>query len=244
MKYIELNEVNSTNSYLSEMFSKGEISEPVTVYAHSQTKGKGMGTNKWESEDGKNAIFSICLFTEIKTEEIFKVSIATSLAIYEYLNLKGVKTTIKWPNDIYYEDKKMGGILIENKLDGNLVKSTIIGVGLNLNQESFSNKLPNPISLKNVTGKDYNIEEVVKEISAMIEKKLDEIKEKNFTDIRLDYLLKLYCFGKIVMWKIQGIKDEIAGSIVNVKPDGKIVVQAVSGQLCECDIKQIKLVDC
>ena len=74
-------------------------------------------------------------------------------------------------------------------------------------------------------------------------KKLKEIKDVPFADLRLDYLLNLYCFGKIMMWKIQGIKDEISGSIVDVKPSGKIVVQAVSGQLCECDIKEIKLID-
>jgi len=243
MKYIELNEINSTNTYLSEKLLSGEITEPTTVYTHSQTKGKGMGQNIWVSDDNSNALFSIALFTTVKSEEIFKVSLATSMAIFEFLKLKGIKTKIKWPNDIYYNGKKVGGILIENKLDGNLVKASIIGVGINLNQEKFPKWLPNPISLKNITGKEYDVEEFVTGISEMVEKNLNEIKDVPFSDLRLNYLLNLYRFGEIAMWKIQGIKDEISGSIVDVKPSGKIVVQAVSGQLCECDIKEIKLLD-
>jgi len=243
MKYIELNEIDSTNAYLSEKLSSGDITEPTVVFTSSQTKGKGMGQNIWVSDNDKNALFSIALFTEVKTEEIFKVSLATSMAIFEFLKIKGIKTKIKWPNDIYYEGKKLGGILIENKLDGNLVKSSVIGVGLNLNQEKFPKWLPNPISLKNITGETYDAKEFVTVISEMVEKKLNEIKDIPFADLRLDYLLNLYKFGEIVIWKIQGIKDEISGSIVDVKPSGKIVVQAVSGQLCECEVKQIKLVD-
>ena len=243
MKYIDLKEIDSTNAYISEKLSAGEISEPTAVYTSSQTKGKGMGQNIWVSDNDKNALFSIALFTEIKTEEIFKVSLATSMAIYEFLKIKGIKTKIKWPNDIYYEGKKLGGILIENKLDGNMVKASIIGVGINLNQEKFPKWLPNPISLKNITGETYDIKEFVTEISERVEKKLNEIKDIPFADLRLDYLLNLYKFGEIAIWKIQGIKDEISGSIVDVKPSGKIVVQAVSGQLCECEVKQIKLVD-
>lgn len=243
MKYIELSEVNSTNAYLSDLLKKGGVSENTVVYTHSQTKGKGMGNNKWESEDDKNALFSICLSTEVKTEEIFKVSLATSLAIYEYLNSKGVFTNVKWPNDIYYQKKKLGGILIENKLDGDVVKNTIIGIGLNLNQEHFSNKLPNPISLKNITGNDYDIFEVIKDISEAVEKKLDEIKDQDFAEIRLEYLFKLYGFGKILMWKFKGIDTDIAGTIIDVKPNGKIVIQAVSGQICVCDIKEVKMIE-
>lgn len=243
MKYIELNEIDSTNAYLSERLSSGEITEPTVVFTHSQTKGKGMGQNVWVSDDNRNALFSMALFTEIKTEEIFKVSLAVSMTIFDFLKSMGIKTKIKWPNDIYYEGKKLGGILIENKLDGNLVKSSVVGVGLNLNQEKFPKWLPNPISLKNITGKDYDVKDFVIGISEMVEKKLNEIKDIPFADIRLDYLLNLYRFGEIAMWKIQGIKDEVSGSIVDVKPSGKIVVQAVSGQLCECEMKQIKLVD-
>ena len=171
MKYIELNEIDSTNAYLSERLSSGEITEPTTVFTHSQTKGKGMGQNIWVSDNDKNALFSIALFTEIKTEEIFKVSLATSMAIFEFLKIKGIKTKIKWPNDIYYEGKKLGGILIENKLDGNVVKSSIVGVGINLNQEKFPKWLPNPISLKNITGETYDIKEFLTEISERVEKK-------------------------------------------------------------------------
>ncbi len=243
MKYIELEEVNSTNTYLSDMYSKGEITENTVVYARSQKKGRGMGSNKWESDDDRNALFSIILSTQVKADEIFKVSLATSIAIYEYLNSLGIFTSIKWPNDIYYQKKKLGGILIENKLDGNVVKNTIIGVGLNLNQESFPANLPNPISLKNITGNDYCIFDVVKGISEAVEKKLDELKDKDFAEIRLEYLFKLYGFGKILMWRFKGIDADIAGSIIDVKPNGKIVIQAVSGQICVCDIKEVMLVD-
>lgn len=243
MKTIEMKQAVSTNSQLDEMLQQGELTENTLLVAYSQTAGKGMATNKWHSEENKNATFSIYLKVNVETAEIFKISVACSLAIYEYLNSIGVKNAIKWPNDIYYEDKKLGGILIENKLQGECVTETIIGVGLNLNQENFPKNLPNPISLKNITGKDYDVKEVAVQLSQAIEQKINQLQGAKFSDIRLDYLLKLYCFGKIMMWKIKGIKDEISGSIIDVKPSGKIVMQAVSGQICECDIKEIRMID-
>lgn len=243
MKFIKLNQVSSTNDYARELLEKGEITETTVIYSPSQTNGKGMGSNRWQSEDGKNATFSIVVFPDISTENVFTISLATSMAIYDYMETRGIKTSIKWPNDVYYNNKKLGGILVENKIIDNKVAASIIGVGININQTEFCLSLPNPVSMSNITTRVYDVDEEINDLCCLIEDRILEFKDQNFSDIRLKYLFKLYKFGKIAMWNIEGIDNEIAGTIVDVKPSGKLVIQAITGQLCVLDFKQVKYVD-
>ena len=145
-KVIHIDETDSTNRWLRSFVSKN-IS--LVVVAEYQTAGKGCGTNSWESERGKNLTFSMLIHPEaIPANEQFRITEMTSVAMCETLKRYGCQeVSIKWPNDIYVGDRKICGILIENRLQGSMIKDCIIGIGLNVNQRVFKSDAPNPVSL-------------------------------------------------------------------------------------------------
>ena len=173
--YIE--QTNSTNTLLKELIAKGQ--EPDFIYAGYQTAGRGQTGNSWESEKGKNLICSILLPSR---ENLFELNIVTAVAVQRLL---GEDFTIKWPNDIYWQDKKIAGILIENAIIGNEVKYSIAGIGINVNQTEFVSNAPNPVSLKQITGKEYNLDELMQQLYTEVQKALNE-------DVWEEYKAHLY----------------------------------------------------
>ena len=129
--------------------------------AETQTAGRGQGDHTWTSAPGQNLTFTLVLkfppCAPIATSEILLITQAVTGGIRRYLLSKGVESRIKWPNDIYVGDRKICGILIENILDGKQVSSSMIGIGLNLNQDRFPADLPNPVSLRQLTGRTYDL---------------------------------------------------------------------------------------
>lgn len=156
---IALNETNSTSNYLSGFCDeqKEAIDEFTTVTAEFQTAGKGQRGNSWEAEEGKNLLFSFALrptFLEVRRQ--FILSQIVSLSIKEELDQWTDDISIKWPNDIYWKENKICGILIENNLIGHSIGRSISGIGININQEKFHSNAPNPISLKQITGQEHD----------------------------------------------------------------------------------------
>ena len=148
MEIIRLSDTASTNDYLLGL----NTDQDLCVVADYQSAGKGMGTNTWESESGKNLLFSILLHpTWLPINKQYLLSMAEAVAIVEVL---GDGFEIKWPNDIYYGDKKLSGTRIDINLQGSTLKDVIIGTGINVNQEVFLSDAPNPISLKNINGQN------------------------------------------------------------------------------------------
>ena len=149
-KIIHIDETDSTNRWIKENGSGDMV-----VVADYQTAGRGCGTNKWESERGKNLLFSILIHpVEVPVMRQFHISMAISMAIFDALEQYIGDVSIKWPNDIYWRNGKLGGILIENRLQGGCIKDCIIGIGLNVNQEQFFSDAPNPVSLKQIHAED------------------------------------------------------------------------------------------
>jgi BirA family biotin operon repressor/biotin-[acetyl-CoA-carboxylase] ligase len=241
MKTIKLQTVYSTNKHASELLSVGLIKEETVIYTYSQTNGKGLGSNTWHSEDYKNLLFSLVFFPNLKVDRHFSLSMIVSLAICDYLILKGVKAQIKWPNDIYVENKKIAGMLIENSIYGDTINSSIIGVGLNLNQEIFPPDLPNPISLTNLTSEFYDVENEIDIISKIISDKLREYKKKNFVTIRKIYLEKLYRLGCMSTFKAGN--RIFYGHIENVKRNGQLIVSDLEFEISEYYFKEIELIN-
>lgn len=165
---ILLQETSSTNDFLkrtAHSFESGTM-----IVAYRQTAGRGQKGNSWEAEPGKNVTFSILIKNpKIGVKEQFALSEAVSLAIVDVLEnyAKGFK--VKWPNDIYYEDNKICGILIENSLVDYSIDYSIVGVGLNINQQFFTSGAPNPISLHNITGESYELGAMHDRIGAKVE---------------------------------------------------------------------------
>ncbi|MBK6281348.1 MAG: biotin--[acetyl-CoA-carboxylase] ligase [Draconibacterium sp.] len=162
---IFLTEVESTNNYANQLVLSKAAEHGTVVLAQYQKKGKGQQGNSWESEPGKNLLASIILFPDfLSAAKQFYLSKIASLSIVDFLKTETSGITIKWPNDIYIDNKKVAGILIENAIKGHNLSSSIIGIGLNLNQELFVTDAPNPVSLKQVSTKDYEIENIAETI--------------------------------------------------------------------------------
>ena len=157
-----LKETDSTNNHLRRLLDKEQLPEGSLVVTDFQTAGKGQVGNSWESEAGMNLMFSILLYPDfIPANRQFLISQIASLSVKETLDAYTDFIQVKWPNDIYWKDRKICGMLIENDLSGQLLYCSIIGIGLNLNQSLFRSNAPNPISLTQITGKKYDREEVL-----------------------------------------------------------------------------------
>lgn len=166
-----LESTESTNKALRE--HSGGCDNLSVLACLEQTAGRGQGTHSWHSRKGENLTFSI-LFrpSGLAATEIILITCAVTLGLLDYLREKGVKGRIKWPNDIWVEDKKICGILIENALEGAMVRESIIGVGFNLNQKEWPSELPNPVSLSQLTGAEYNLQEELQELATKIRRRL------------------------------------------------------------------------
>ena len=161
-RILRVAETTSTNSLLRELVIKESLPEGSVVVADFQTAGRGQIGNVWESEAGKNLMFSIVLYpTCIPANRQFLISQIAALSVKETLDLYTDHITVKWPNDIYWKDKKICGMLIENDLSGHNLYCSIIGIGLNLNQAVFRGEAPNPVSLFQIIGKEVDREEVL-----------------------------------------------------------------------------------
>ena len=242
MKILRFDELNSTNVYLYDKISeKHDISDAVVVAAH-QTEGRGMDKNRWESEAGKNLLFSIALNVNfLEASNQFKISQAVSVAIVETLSqfIDNQKLSIKWPNDIYFGDKKLAGMLIQNTIEGRMMGVSIIGIGLNVNQLSFSKDIPNPISLKMITGKDFDLDNLLKILIINIKKSVESLKsEKNQEEINEKYISKSYRFG---IWADYFYKNDIKSLKINgFDKYGRLLLSDKEGAEIVCDVKELQ----
>jgi BirA family biotin operon repressor/biotin-[acetyl-CoA-carboxylase] ligase len=219
---IKLIETDSTNKYAAGLIAENKVSSSTLIYTLHQNSGKGLGKNTWHSQADKNLLFSLVVFYEIKAEEHFKLNMIVSLAICEFLLLKGIEVKIKWPNDIYCQNRKIAGILIENNIYGNLIKSSVIGVGLNLNQTEFPQELENPISLKQIKNTTYDIDEEVKLIAQILVDKIEQFKAKSFSTVIKYYNKKLYRFG--LLSKFKDAEESFSGYIKDVNENGHLII--------------------
>lgn len=236
MKIIELESVDSTNNYAKRYLQNYKHQEDTLIFSHSQTQGRGNANNSWHTEPNKNIILSLVLFPNIDIKKNFYISISVSLSILEFLDLKKISAKIKWPNDIYVEDKKISGILIENTINNNIITDSIIGIGLNLNQTEFSNSLPNPISVKNIINKDSNLNDDIFSLTNII---ITNIKKKFLYDkIKEKYLKNLYRFQIFANFQIN---DEIIiGKIIDIDNFGQIIIELAKGERKKFAFKEIK----
>ena len=242
MKILRFDELKSTSVYLYDKISeKHDISDTVVVAAH-QTEGRGMDKNRWESEAGKNLLFSIALNVNfLEASNQFKISQAVSVAIVETLSqfIDNQKLSIKWPNDIYFGDKKLAGMLIQNTVEGRMMGVSIIGIGLNVNQLCFSKDIPNPISLKMITGKDFDLDNLLNLLIINIKKSVESLKsEKNQEEINEKYISKSYRFG---IWADYFYKNEIKSLKINsFDKYGRLLLGDKEGTEIVCDVKELQ----
>lgn len=192
MKIVRLEEVDSTNSYIMREVSR--LDAPVMVSAVRQTAGQGQRGNSWEAEPGKNLTFSIFYRPfQLPPMAQFAMSEAVALAVVDFLGRHGIEAKVKWPNDIYVGDKKICGILIRHSVMGGAVSYSVIGVGIDVNQTVFLSDAPNPVSMKQITGVDYNLPLMEKEIALIMERHLEMIgTEGNRLALHMEFMGKLW----------------------------------------------------
>ncbi|MDR0546159.1 MAG: biotin--[acetyl-CoA-carboxylase] ligase, partial [Dysgonamonadaceae bacterium] len=194
MNIIRLNSIDSTNRYLNDLAAQQNLEEGTTAITQQQSAGRGQRGNSWESEAGKNLTFSTLLYPGfLPVSQHFLLSEAVALAVCDALNalLENLPLPhsfrIKWPNDIYYENRKIAGILIENELTGATIEHSIIGIGLNINQTQFSDTLPNPISLKQITGQNADLDGLLETVLKNIMQRYGQLKSGKTNLVRANY---------------------------------------------------------
>lgn len=241
MKIIKLNAIDSTNSYLKKLAAKSVIESYTVVVAKHQTAGRGQMGTTWISSSGKNLIFSTLVnFSNFKVQHQFYLSMAVSLAVLNTVK-NTVKSTfaVKWPNDILAEKDKLAGILIENVLSGNFIKQSVIGIGLNVNQQVFSKSLGEVTSLKMISGTKFNNDELLTEIITSIGYYIGYIERNEFKILKKIYLNSLYQYNKPTMFEDKN-GTVFLGKIVDVFEDGKLVVEFENETTRKFSLKEIK----
>lgn len=234
---------NSTNTLLQELIASGN--PPDYIYAGHQTAGRGQTGNRWESEADKNLLCSILLPPRAN---VFDLNVIVSTAVHQTISDLGIRDlTIKWPNDIYWQDKKLAGILIENAIVGSELKYSIAGIGLNVNQTEWHSDAPNPVSLKQITGKTFDLDELMRQLYAVVQQLLQE---------------KVWTYYKTHLYRREGywpfVEREVSiaptmnadttaqgrfmARIEDVLPTGEIILRDEQNQQRKYHFKQIRYI--
>ncbi len=236
-KVIYLPSCHSTNDIAAEMLQNDAISEGSVVITDNQLNGKGQRNNAWESEKGKNFTFSLVMKPAfLKPHEQFLISQTVALGLFHYLSSKTDENVrIKWPNDLLLNSRKICGTLIENGLRGSGISHSIAGIGLNMNQTVFQNPLP--VSLKNITGSTYDLQEEFPAMMEYLEKYYLILSEDGKDIIHQNYLRHLAGIGEK---RLFSSGDEVfLGEITGTSSTGRLIVGTETG-LREFDVKEIR----
>ena len=231
-KVIKLKEVDSTNTYAKEILKKfPEIDEGTTIVTGFQTTGLGQDGNRWESHKEQNILLSIILHPDfLIPDQLFYLNISIALALFDFVESYQITDTrIKWPNDIYVGNKKIAGVLIHNDLENNQVRNSIIGIGININQEAFDTDLPNPISFKNILKKESDLNSCLETLLDCIEKRYNILKNKDFEKLYSEYHNTLYLLGQESVFLDNNKGEEFQGIIDGVRSDGRIRIITPQG---------------
>ncbi|HEY4150343.1 MAG TPA: biotin--[acetyl-CoA-carboxylase] ligase [Chitinophagaceae bacterium] len=216
--------VDSTNNYAMAQIRAGLAHHGDGWFALEQTAGKGQRGKGWETQPGANIIVSLALQPLwLQVSRQFYLSAAIALGCYDFFcSFAGEETSIKWPNDIYWRDRKAGGILIENLLAGDSWQFAVVGIGLNINQTRFPDSLVNPVSLRQITGREWDVQELVKELCRCLQQRYGQLEQTN--EFPIDYNRVLYKRGATVRLKKETRVFEAV--IQGVTAGGELVVQA------------------
>ncbi|MBK0381511.1 biotin--[acetyl-CoA-carboxylase] ligase [Pedobacter sp. SD-b] len=239
---VKLSAVNSTNTYVKDLLSNSKpLLEGTVIMADHQFAGRGQSNNVWESKAGENLTFSIYLrpvFLAVNHQ--FELNKAICLGILDGLiPLLGDACKIKWPNDIYYHYKKIGGILIENITKGYQLKESIVGIGLNINQKEFGELSHRASSLSKILHQNYDLADLLAQICKTIEKRYLQLKAGKLDLLNADYLSHLLRINKPGLFKIDG--KEIIATIKDVGANGHLRL-IIDNDIKEFDLKELTFI--
>ncbi len=222
---IFLDKIDSTQIFATELTAKTSPIEGTCVRTDYQTAGKGQIGRYWHSAPKKNLLCSYILYpTFLNIEQSFYLNVMSSLAIFDLCHELSINAKVKWPNDIYVNNKKLAGVLVQNTLQGQNIKSTIVGIGLNINETNFPESLPNPTSIAQLLGQSCDIETLFLSLSQHLENRYLMLKNKKLDLLWADYHSSLYLLNQPSNFLTQEGKTFI-GTIFGIEPNGKLRVE-------------------
>ncbi|NLY25156.1 MAG: biotin--[acetyl-CoA-carboxylase] ligase [Bacteroidales bacterium] len=225
-KIIRVDEVESTNLYLRQLVREEHPEEGSVVIADYQTGGRGQMGNSWFSAKGENLLFSLLIYPRgVQANEQFIISRIASLAVKNTLDQFTDDIRIKWPNDIYWKDKKIAGMLIENDIQGKEIENAVIGIGINLNQQVFPIGLPNPVSLRQITGVEHQRDHILDLFMREFFLLYREFQNEGTTTIIDEYMLDLYRVNDYYWF--EDTNGRFRAIIEDVLPSGHLVLRTL-----------------
>ncbi|MCE5346268.1 MAG: biotin--[acetyl-CoA-carboxylase] ligase [Bacteroidales bacterium] len=240
-KIFFIKNLSSTNTYATLLLKNSDVPEGSVVYTNFQTSGKGQKGNRWESEDGKNLLISIILFPSmINPSDQFYISMAISLGICDFLKRYIPVCAIKWPNDIYVGNDKIAGILIENSIMGGLIENSVAGIGLNINQDKFLSDAPNPVSLRMITGKDFDLKTCLKQLISDLDKRYKQLIAGELIHIKEDYVTLLFRLNR--WYSFRDSNGIYTGRIISVTDFGRLQIEQENGKTNEYTFKEVDFI--
>jgi BirA family transcriptional regulator, biotin operon repressor / biotin---[acetyl-CoA-carboxylase] ligase len=236
---IHLPSVDSTNKYAAAILHKENSPEGTVILADVQTRGKGQGGNIWLSENGLNLLCSIILKPDfLPAYKQFYLSMCVATGINDCLTDLGIRSQVKWPNDILIKGKKVAGILIENTVLSQNLHTSVVGIGLNVNQVSFDPGIPNPTSLAGETGKSYDVGPLLEKLLLFLETKFNQLYAGDFVPIKSRYLNCLWLLNMRATFTDQ--KGTFEGRIVDVAESGELVILTSAGETRMYGFKEVE----
>jgi BirA family biotin operon repressor/biotin-[acetyl-CoA-carboxylase] ligase len=231
--------LSSSNIYAASCIAEGNDQVPFWIRTDDQYAGRGQGGHTWDTEPGKNLTASLVVFPEgLPGASQFLLSMTFSLAAVDLLTLYTNQVKIKWPNDLYVNGKKIGGILIETSIMGNYLHHAILGIGINVNQEKFPDNLPNPISLKQISGLSYELEAIEDLFLESFTNRYHYLEAGKWDDIRKEYLVNMLRFNQLDKYKTG--EREFLARIVGVNDFGYLILEEETGAMKEFAFQEVE----
>ena len=240
-RIIRLQKTDSTNNYLHALARPEQLGEGSVVWAEFQTAGRGQIGNSWESAEGENLTFSVVLYpTFLLANRQFLISQITALSVKQTLDRYVDDITVKWPNDIYWRDRKICGMLIENDLAGQFIYSSILGIGININQKEFKSNAPNPVSLYQIIGKRTDREKFLQEfLERLYANYLLLLQEKEVL-IQEAYRQSLYRREGFHLY--EDANGRFEASIEEIEPSGYLHLRLRDNTIRRYEFKEVRFV--
>jgi BirA family transcriptional regulator, biotin operon repressor / biotin---[acetyl-CoA-carboxylase] ligase len=214
----------STNAHASLLLKTNSLPEGTIIHSNYQSAGKGYAGNEWESEDGKNLLLSIVLYPSfVKPSDQFCISMAVSLGICDFIRRFIPDCSIKWPNDIYIKNDKIAGVLLENTIIADHIEYSIAGIGININQEKFISPAPNPVSLRQITSKTYDLQACLIDLTKDLDIRYKQLIGGNAESVRKEYISKLYRLNEWSQFK--DIDGQFTGRIKSIGDYGTLMIE-------------------
>jgi BirA family biotin operon repressor/biotin-[acetyl-CoA-carboxylase] ligase len=239
--FVDLPQVASTNAHALELLTKSKPAEGTVISTHRQTDGRGQIGSKWESEPDKNISLSVIFYPDfLAVKDQFLLNVFVSLTVFDFVKncLPDRPVSIKWPNDIYVGKLKVAGILLQNSLINTQIRSTVVGIGININQTAFITHPPNPTSLCLESGQVFNLEELICTLCEFLESRYLQLKAGKIVPLQHEYLRLLYRFAMPAKYQ-RANGEAFEGTIIGIDKIGRLKLD-IGGKVEVFDLKEIR----